>query len=104
MAASVDGTDWRVASDGSAIAVTFTFVEVASARRWLRPIRPAPARPSLSVARSSESSRGQVSAVRALVGSRGATRLRQHVLLHHDPARIRVAQLFENRLDIEVSL
>src|SRR5437762_4100113 len=103
MAISVKGIDWRAPSEGSAIAVTFTSLEVASARRWLRPMRPAPARPSLKGPRGSEPSGGEVGAVGALVGRRAAIDFGQHVLLDHDPARVKVPDLSKHRLDIEVA-
>src|SRR6516225_4025762 len=81
-------TACRAAGAISAIAVTATRSEPASARRWVRPIRPAPTRPSRNGAMS-QPPFGQERAVVPLLGGgpREAFRAaRQDVLLHHQPA------------------
>src|SRR5215469_12805644 len=54
-------------ADGSAIAVIATALEVARARMWVRPMRPAPMSPRRNGAAMSETPLGQVSTVVALV-------------------------------------
>src|SRR5690242_10152472 len=93
----------RAAAEGSAIAVTATSSESEIARRWLRPMRPAPSSPNLNVA-SSEASLGKEAPVGPLVGGRRPAGLRQRVLLDHDPARVRVADRVEDRVDVQVAV
>src|SRR5438309_9039818 len=102
-AASEALSAWRAFSPGSAIAVTFTSVEPASARRWLRPIRPAPARPNLNAVTRSESASGEVLAIGALVRRGRPVLFRQHVLLDNDPSRVGLLDRFEHRVDVEVA-
>src|SRR5207248_11321127 len=101
--ATVGPKDRRVASLGSAMAATSTSAEPPSARRWLRPIRPAPARPNLNADKRSEPPRGQVLTVRALVRRRRPVWVRQHVLLDHDPSRVGVSDRLQDRVDVEIS-
>src|SRR6185312_5850149 len=78
----------RVSSETSAIAVTATRGDPASARRWVRPIRPAPISPSRNGAMS-HPPRGEEGPVVPLFlgGLREPLRTaRQDVLLHHQPA------------------
>src|SRR5438874_3971374 len=62
-------------------------------------------RPARSSARApgSETSRGEIFAVGALVGGRPAIWIGQHVLLDHDPACVRIADLIEHRVDVEIA-
>src|SRR5213593_3802328 len=99
MVASVSINDRRAPSPGSAIAVTFTSPELASARRWLRPMRPAPARPILNPATRSESPRGEVLAVRTLVRGRGSVSFGKNVLLDDDESGIGATDRIEHRVD-----
>src|SRR5438105_8426248 len=62
-------------------------------------------RPARSPAQApgSETSRGEVFAVGALVGGRPTFWIGQHVLLDHDPARVRLADRIEHRVDVEIA-
>src|SRR5437868_2986829 len=104
--ALVEGRLSRVCAAGSAMATTLTASDSEMAWRWLRPIRPAPARPNLKTATVLEAPGAQEFAVRALIASRRAERIVgvwQHVLLDHEPALVAVVpQRVENRVHVEV--
>src|SRR5580658_1382224 len=115
-------TSARAAADGSAMAVTLTRSEPARARRWVRPIRPAPTRPIPNgamvpalVSRYSiwfdsaclQASRGEELPVVPLLG-RGAGEpfgaARQDVLLDHQPAAERdLAQAVQHGIGVQVT-
>src|SRR5437660_4544739 len=100
-------TACRAAGDISAIAVTATRSEPASARRWVRPIRPAPTRPSRNGAMS-QTPFGQERAVVPLFGGGprepfGATG--EDVLLDHQPAAERdLPQPAEHGVRVEIAV
>src|SRR5580692_4582415 len=116
----------RAAGDISAMAVTFTTSEPARARRWVRPMRPAPIRPipngAMVTAVASrycapltvlllqcllQAARGQELAVVPLLGRRAREPLgaaRQDVLFDHQPAAERdPAQALQHGVGVQVA-
>src|SRR6516225_3055603 len=106
--APAPGTVRRVCSDTSAMAVTATRCEPVSARRWVRPIRPAPMSPSRNGGAMSQPPRGEEGPVEALFlrGAREPFRAaRQDVLLHHQPAAERhAAQAVQHGVHVQVTV
>src|SRR5215831_18899867 len=102
------GTVRRICSDTSAMAVTATRGEPASARRWVRPIRPAPMSPSRNGGAMSQPPRREEGPVEALLlrGAREPFRAaRQDVLLYHQPAaERRAAQPVQHGVHVEVAV
>src|SRR6516165_8385155 len=102
------GTARRTCSDTSAMAVTATRFDPASARRWVRPIRPAPMSPSRNGGAMSQPPRGEEGPVEVLLprGAREPFRAaRQDVLLHHQPATEgHAAQAVKHGIHVEVTV
>src|SRR6516225_3742792 len=102
------GTVRRTCSDTSAMAATATRSDPASARRWVRPIRPAPMSPSRNGGAMSQPPRGEEGTVEPLLlrGAREPLRAaRQDVLLHHQPAPERqAAQAGQHGVHVEVAV